>query len=184
MSDRENRIALTRKLLLQRYPAYNSLPNGERVLLAASVLVNDYKVREQGTNSGPWVEAFLAGVQLGKGYPWCAAFIEFCCDVADASWGPADRASAAVISWKNAAKRDERNRVKPARGRLCLYVKADGTGHIGIVAGVMENGKVISYEGNTSSGEAGSQRDGDGAYRRIRPASKWQMYVEIDEIPD
>lgn len=184
MSDRQNKIDQVRSVLLQRYPAYNSLQNGERVLLAASVVVNDFKVREKGTNAGPWVKEFLEGVQLGTGYPWCAAFIEFCCDVAGATWGPGDRASAAVISWKNAAKRDGRNRLKAARGRLCLYVKANGTGHIGIVAGISENGKIISYEGNTGPGDTGDQRDGDGAYRRLRPGSTWQTFIELDEIPD
>jgi hypothetical protein len=32
---------------------------------------------------------------------------------------------------------------------------------------------VYSIEGNTGPGESGSQRDGDGLYRRVRPRSFW-----------
>lgn len=181
---RETKLAETLAVLTKRYPTYSELPNGERVLLAASVLVNDFKVEEVGNNAGPWVAAFLAGVNLPTGYPWCAAFIEFCCDVAGASWGPGDRQSAAVINWRNTARTADRVRTKAARGRLCYFVNANGTGHMGIVAGIQTDGRIISYEGNTSPGDEGSQRDGQGAYRRVRKPSVWHGYIELDYHSD
>ena len=173
-------IQKVRDILLKRYPKYWNYANGERVLLAASVLANDIKVREIGNNSGAWVTAILNGTKLGPGYPWCAAAIEFCCDVAKVQWGPTDRNSAAVRNWYNKAKADGRLKTKPERGYLCLWLNSNGTGHIGVVANVLNTGKITSYEGNTSSGEAGSQRDGDGYYRRTRLKTVWEFYINLD----
>ena len=34
---------------------------------------------EKKNNSGPDVEKYLASVGLGAGYPWCMAFVYWCC---------------------------------------------------------------------------------------------------------
>lgn len=178
---RQEAFDLVRGTLVKRYPDYFSKPKGERVLLAASVLVNDFKVSEQGGNNrGPWVKLFLNGVKLNEGYAWCAAFIEFCCDIANVDEGPDDRPAAAVISWVNWAKPKKRIKTKPTRGDLTYWLNKDGTGHIAIVAGVTTSGSVITYEGNTGPGETGSQRDGDGAYKRTRKPSVWHGYIDLD----
>ena len=72
-------IAKTRQVLEERYANYWSLAPNERMLLAAAVLADDFKVREEGENNhGEWIEAILGSVKLEEGYPWCAAFVEFC----------------------------------------------------------------------------------------------------------
>jgi hypothetical protein len=54
--------------------------------------------------------------------------------------------------------------------------------HIGIVSEIIpSSGNVISYEGNTSSGDAGSQNDGGGLFRRARNLSYWTSFVDINE---
>lgn len=176
-----DKIAATREVLLKRYPDYNKKATGERVLLAFSVLANDFKVREAtGHNDGTWVTAILNGTELGPGYSWCAATVEFCCDVANANWGPSDRASAAVVNWYKLARKDGKLMSKPRRGCLCLRLNPDGvTGHIGICSGTLI-GFVKSYEGNTSSGDTGSQDDGQGLYGRTRKSSFWQFYINLD----
>jgi CHAP domain len=173
----KQRIAEVREILNRRYPNYASLSTGERVLLAMSVLANDIKVRENGANSGPWVEAILDCSGLGAGYPWCAAAINFACEIAGSDIGPT-QGVAAVRIWHTWAKGANRIMKVPSRGYLALWLNDNGTGHIGIVAGVTP-GRVTSYEGNTSSGEAGSQRDGDGLYRRNRAAEKWEAFIDL-----
>lgn len=173
-------IQQVREILLRRYPDYDRLPAGERVLLAASVLANDIEVAEVGANRGKWVEAILAGIGLGPGYPWCAAAIDFCCDVAQVQAGP-QSGRGAVRNWVDWARRQSRVRTEPDRGRLCYWLRPNGTGHIGIVASVLGD-KVVSYEGNTGPDDRGSQRDGDGMYCRKRDRLIWGGYITLGSL--
>jgi hypothetical protein len=168
-----------RNILLVRYPNYYDLDKNERVLLAAAVLADDIKVREEGENNhGEWIEAILGAVKLEEGYPWCAAMIEFCCDVAKVEQiGLSDRASAAVAEWHKWAEANGRITNDPKRGDLCLWLKAGGN-HMGIVV-TPGNYYMNSIEGNTSSGATGSQRDGGGCYRRSRLRSAWTHFIRI-----
>jgi hypothetical protein len=168
-----------RNILLVRYPNYYDLDKNERVLLAAAVLADDIKVREEGENNhGEWIEAILGAVKLKEGYPWCAAMIEFCCDVAGVEQsGLSDRASAAVAQWLSWAKANGKVVDKPKRGDLCVWIRTEGN-HMGIV--VTPGASYInSIEGNTSSGATGSQRDGGGCYRRSRLRSAWTHFIRI-----
>lgn len=172
-----------RKIIDARYPDFGTKKPGERILLAMSVLANDIKVRERGGNNrGPEVEAIIASTGLaGTGaYAWCAATIEFAAEVAGVTLGPSDPVSARVQAWRQWASANNRLLTVPARGRLALFVNADGTGHIGIVAQVLPNGRLRTFEGNTSSGDQGSQRDGGGLYERIRPAGFFTRFITMD----
>ena len=170
-------ITKVREILLARYANYWQLEGKERVVLAASVLADDIKVRETSNNHGEWVEAILGAVNLPGGYPWCAALIEFCCDVAKYEAGPSDRASAAVDSWYQWAKANGRITDKPERGYLCLWRRAGGN-HIGIIN---QAGRAIldSIEGNTTPGVVGNQRDGGGCYRRTRSKTSWTHFIAL-----
>ena len=168
-----------RNILLVRYPNYYDLDKNERVLLAAAVLADDIKVREEGENNhGEWIEAILGAVKLEEGYPWCAAMIEFCCDVAGVEQsGLSDRASAAVAQWLSWAKANGKVVKDPQRGDLCVWIRTDGN-HMGIVV-TPGTSYINSIEGNTSSGATGSQRDGGGCYRRSRLRSAWTHFIRI-----
>lgn len=175
--------AQLRDILDRRYPDLMTKKPGERVLLAMSVLANDLKVREKGgNNKGEWVQAMggAAGFGTGGGFAWCAISIEFCCEVVGVELGPKDPDSGRVAQWRNWASKAGRLSSTPARGRLCLWVNPDGTGHIGIVAEVKPNGTLRTYEGNTSSGVSGSQRDGDGLYERTRGAGVFQRFIDLN----
>ena len=163
------------KDLEKKIPNFNSLPESERVLQVVAYLCDTIKVKEEGKNKGDWVETFLKSAGLGPGAPWCASLL--CYAFKEVGLTPPSGA-AAVINWFKWAKKNKKLRSQPQRSYLCLWLNADGTGHIGIVVKV-ENNRVFSIEGNTSSGEAGSQRDGDGLFRRNRPASIWHHYIEI-----
>jgi len=172
-------MAKTRQVLEERYANYWSLAPNERMLLAASVLADDFKVREEGENNhGEWIEAILGSVRLEEGYPWCAAFVEFCCDVAKFEQvGLSDRASAAVNEWYKWAKANGKLVTMPIRGDLCLWIKDSGN-HIGIVSQA-SGGYVNSIEGNTTPGVTGNQRDGGGVYRRSRQLKSWTHFIRM-----
>ena len=143
-------------------------------------LADVYKVREEGgANRGSWVARFLKSVGLGVGYPWCAAAMDWACDVSGVWSGN----SGAVRHWVSRAKDAQRLRSTPQRGRACYRLNPGGmTGHIGIVVAVLVDGRIESLEGNTSPGVKGSQRDGDGLYRRVRDASFWHGFIELGDL--
>lgn len=154
---------------------------GDKVLFAMSVLANDIKVRESGGNNhGPWVEAILGSTGLDAGYPWCAASCEFSAQVAGVTMGPERGKAAAVANWREWASAHNRLGTIPARGRLCTLIHPDGSGHMGIVAEVRANGSMRTYEGNTSSGQGGSQADGDGLFERLRPAGFFSRFIDLN----
>lgn len=159
--------------LLRKYPDYASKPSRERRILASAWLCDVVKPREAtGNNDGAIVEEILANVGLGKGYPWCAAAQALIADVSN-TWRPKSGA-AAVSTWRLAAKNALRtislNDIK--RGDLVTALYANGTGHIATVL-VRVGPLVYSIEGNTGPGAEGSQRDGQGMYRRIRNIKFW-----------
>jgi len=164
--------------LQSRIPGFDKLPNGEKVLQAMAYLADFVVVREElGANHGKYVDDFLKSCGLSPGYPWCAASINWCCEMLGVP-NP-DKSDAAVIGWRNWARTTGRLNSEPKRGRLCYYLHANGTGHIGIVKG-FDGGLVSSIEGNTSSGNQGSQRDGDGLFRRTRKETVWEGYISLD----
>ena len=171
-------------ILRSRYPDYGSKPAGERILLAMSVLANDLRIRETGgANRGLYVEPIIAATGLNPqgGYSWCAATVEFCCEVANVPHGPTDPTSARVAAWINYGSQNGRLRQIPGRGMLCCRLNPDGvTGHMGIVAQVYPDGRLRTYEGNTSGGNLGSQDNGDGMYERIRPRGFFTRFIYMN----
>jgi len=173
-------ISQGRDWLNRKYPGYVSMSGRERRVLASAWLCDVIKPREAtGNNDGPVVEAILANVGLGKGYPWCAAAQSLIADVAGV-WRPKSGA-AAVSTWRLAAKNSHRtiDLKDIQRGDLVTALYSNGTGHIGTV--LIRIGPVVySLEGNTGPGEEGSQRDGQGMYRRLRKVSFWHDAMRGD----
>jgi hypothetical protein len=162
-----------------RVVGFDNLPNGEKVLQVFAYLADVIEVREElGKNHGKYVDDFLKeSGGLGSGYPWCAASLNWVCEALGVP-NP-DKADAAVVGWRNWAKANGRLKTTPKRGYLCGFLNDNLSGHIGIVRSV--DGEIVrSIEGNTSSGVQGSQRDGDGLYRRSRSAKTWEFYISLD----
>lgn len=117
-------------------------------------------VREAtGNNDGHHVEKYLASTNLGPGYAWCAAFVNWSnrhCGVIGpqgAAWSP---------SWFTKEKLTH----YPLPGDVFgLYYKSKGRiAHVGFVDDWSAT-KVRTVEGNTN--DAGS-REGDGVYVKYR----------------
>lgn len=175
-------ILKVRSLLLARYPDYNRKSNNERVALAAGALRDDFKIREAtGRNDGAWVTAILNGVQLGAGYKWCGALVKFVLDVAGVKTpGITAREFASVAEIRQWALAKGIVSRTPGRG-YGAFRKSRGVSHVGISIGSLL-GFTRSVEGNTSSGEAGSQDDGGGLYGRNRLTSFWDGFIDWNKL--
>lgn len=161
-----------------------------------------------GNNRGPWMARFAAEVGLPAGYAWCDEFQSFEEHAAAGRKLPIESASVAqtltlalergwgvghldralfpecahltIAQWKSW-------QATPARGDLgCVNWTAAGppfADHIFLVVKAASLGslwKLHTVEGNTSSGDAGSQGDGDGVYVRDRLIPKRQLaFVRI-----
>ncbi|WP_280695857.1 MULTISPECIES: CHAP domain-containing protein [unclassified Kitasatospora] len=135
------------------------------------------------TEARKWVDAaYKEGpnneTPFGRWYgddnePWCDQFVSY---VGDAS-GNGDAVGRfeycpSHVEW---FKNQGRFGSDPIPGALVFYSwNGDGVAdHVGIVVGISDS-EITTYEGNTSSGQAGSQGNGDGAYERTRPRN-WQI---------
>lgn len=147
-------------------------------------------VREAtGHNDGPEIKRWLGYFGLPEGNPYCAAFvIGGCYKEASDNLGiqqPLPKMAKVSALYKATKKNPYKYKVIPAvrikQGieKLTLadviiwsHNKLPGNdnwnGHTGIVLIQLNTNYFTSIEGNTSSGEAGSQRDGDGVFKRNR----------------
>ena len=160
-------------------------------LVLNEIAASKLGIREVGGNNhGPWVKKFLAAVGLPEGYAWCDGFQSFEMEGAAGHRLPIE--SASVGQTYATGKQLGWAVTKPARGDLVCY-DFNGNGqfddHIGLVVKVISIGPTLTLEtveGNTSSGLAGSQGDGDGVFLRRRiVAAKSVGFIRIPgEVPD
>lgn len=147
-------------------------------------------VREAtGHNDGPEIKRWLGYFGLGQGNPYCAAFVIGGCykEASDTLGVPQPLPKIArVSSLYKATKKNPYKykvvssvRVKQGIEKLTLadvviwsHNKLPGNdnwnGHTGVVITQTGNNTFTAIEGNTSSGTSGSQRDGDGVFKRKR----------------
>ncbi|MBQ1435655.1 MAG: CHAP domain-containing protein [Clostridia bacterium] len=118
----------------------------------------------------------LFGADFGmNGVPWCMQFVQFCFKHSDPAHPlPYKTAScSALLDWYKAY---EPNKIKvmPLPNDIVIYK----FGHTGIVDSGNSQA-VTAIEGNTSapSDKNGSQDNGGGVYRRVRPASQVAAYI-------
>jgi hypothetical protein len=150
-----------------------SMAHGQTRDCVVKCAVLEVGVREAtGKNDGERVEEYLASTGLGKGYAWCAAFVNWTmkgCGVKtpgsaawSPSWFPENRlvySKAGVGSWRNVRGGDVIGIYFPTKGRIA---------HVGMF--LHDNGSsVTTVEGNTN--QAGS-REGDGVLKKIRLKSQ------------
>jgi len=141
-----------------------------------------------GNNHGPWVKKFLAEVGLPEGYAWCDAFQSYEEHQAAGHMLPIE--SASVAQTYTLAKARGWLVTVPARGDLgCVNWNGPGppfADHILLVVSAVSLPgfwKLQTVEGNTSSGVAGSQGDGDGVFMRTRLLAKSQVaFVRIPGV--
>jgi hypothetical protein len=142
------------------------------LLNLASVYVG---VKESGPNRGELVEEFQKAVDgVAQGEPWCAAFVCWLIKRVEDIYSIKSQFAFSEAVWE-IWKRNKAKKVilVPKPGCFVCFARPGG-GHIEVVEKVersvpMKGAFVLhTIGGNTSSGEAGSQADGDGVYRRTR----------------
>ena len=128
-----------------------------------------------GKNDGPEVESYLRSVELGKGYPWCAAFIHWSYrECGRVLYPPREFAMAQRFHptthriWqKGKWKRDKDSPEfisQPCDHFAIWYKNLGRIGHTGVI--IDEDEKFFrTVEGNTNS-EGG--REGNGVFIRYR----------------
>lgn len=130
-------------------------------------------VVEHGYNTGADVEKYQRATWLkGTGWSWCCAFVVWCFKQA----GKDDiRPTASVKDFFDYYSAEGCRVSRPYRGDVICYDWSSGGiygDHIGFVSRVLALRKdrffVRTCEGNTSSGDAGNQSNGDGVYLRKR----------------
>lgn len=167
------------------YPGYDKFNARERRILAAAWECDVLRPTERtGHNDGEAVEAIQSVAGGHRGDPWCA-FAQVLIAMIAGVWHPSS-GGGAVIAWKIAARKSGRliESRKAVRGDLLIRDRGDGKRHIGVALStfvlVGKIGWVKSIEGNTSPSDEGSQRDGQGTYRRRRLLSFWDNAVRGD----
>ncbi|MET3353737.1 peptidoglycan-binding protein [Xanthobacter autotrophicus] len=158
-----------------------AIKKAERTLASAvlDVASDQIGVREipPNSNCGREVEAFLGSVGLGRGNPWCMAFVYWCFAQAAQDLGVANRVPRSGhvrTAWKETSARTSGVRVVTGRearvdpslvtpGMVFFLGLSGSTGHAGIVADNI-NGKLVTIEGNTNQDGV---RDGGGVFRRV-----------------
>lgn len=140
---------------------------------------------EHGRNRGEQVEQFLASVGLGGGYSWCAAFVRYVLDEANATYP--DVRSAVATRYITRRSIEAKHVAKGYRavppGWLAIWRKhSTWRGHIGIVVR-WDGNNGVTIEGNTSNGDYGSQRDGDGVWQRNRSITNYRAFRIVAFTP-
>ena len=105
------------------------------------------------------------------GQPWCMIFVQWCFAQAGLPLPYKTASCSGLLGWYR-THRPEQIVERPRPRDIVIYT----FGHTGIVD--REAGEsIFALEGNTSPGEAGSQNNGGGVYRRKRSKSLVQAYI-------
>lgn len=105
------------------------------------------------------------------GQPWCMMFVQWCFAQAGRPLPHKTASCGELLSWYRKYQ-PERIVTEPKMRDIVIY----NFGHTGIVY-LATNNKINAIEGNTSPGEAGSQDNGGGVYRRTRSKTLVKAYI-------
>lgn len=146
--------------------------NAHLLHCSRTVLLANVGVKElTGNNDGPKIRLFLKSVGINHDASYCAAYQYYCFDAIteDKSMIPIKRTGVANQIYSDAKKRGKSVYYSPAVDDLITW-KYGGSwrGHIERVIEVHPAGWVITVGANTSNGKTGSQREGNGVFKRRR----------------
>ncbi len=156
-------------------------------------------VRENGNNSGTFVNRYLAAVGLGPGNPWCMAFVVLRLIKAAHSLSmiipnEMPRTGSTVLfsdfgkkkSWWIKRADLELGRARIQEGDIVFYFFAakGRIAHTGIVVDANSNNDFKTVEGNTSNGLRDVvDRDGQGVYMKQRSLSSLGLFGGVVRLP-
>ena len=142
-------------------------------------------VTEVTRNSSPEIDRMLAYVGLRPGTPYCAAFVSYVISKAGATF-PTVRSGLAshFITARSIRASDVLIGIRTVpSGSIVIWRRGNTIfGHAGFTESWhLESGRTI--EANTSSGNTGSQSDGDGIYQRTRRITPGAMFRIVSFTP-
>lgn len=124
--------------------------------------------RERVNNRTRFNDLFYGRAVNGSAYPWCAAFTSVICQEEgmrrDIDY-PHSAGVAVCFNWfRRQGRIVSKHKLKP--GDMVRFTFS----HIGFFVRYANAAKtaIVTIEGNTSAGNAGSQRDGGGVHQRVR----------------
>ena len=132
---------------------------------------------EVGYTEGPNNDnRYAAEVGHANNQPWCGTFTDAMLKRAGQRGEPSSVwTPSGLQAYRKSGRAIDRN--GPAQPGDLVYfdwqggTATSGVDHVGLVTGVRPDGQVETIEGNTSPTNAGSQSNGGGVYRRVRPRS-------------
>ncbi|WP_247672529.1 CHAP domain-containing protein [Aquimarina sp. MMG016] len=136
-------------------------------------------VRETGgSNRGSHVEMYLASVDLGPSYAWCAAFVSWCYQNAEVEAPQSAWVPSFALRRKRIYHRGKFEKQTPQKGDVFMiwYNSKNRPAHIGFIDQWGEKW-IVTVEGNTNDN---GSREGDGVYRKRR--LKKQVWVVSDFV--
>lgn len=151
-------------------PKENTMPTVEQFLNVCRGELGkgqyEFPVGSNKTKYGKWFGM--------DGQPWCAMGISWACAQVSIGWRFASTQEA-----RRVAQRDGKWSSTPKPGMVAMHSSGPSTGHVGVVEFVHTDGTITTLEWNTSPDSSGSQRDGDGMYRKRRSRSYWLGYIAL-----
>jgi hypothetical protein len=149
----------------------------ELVDLSREYLIKQIGVKEAtGHNDGDVVK-YLNCIGLGKGNAYCLAGQVWCFEQAAKDLNltnPLPKVAKCSLLWSIVQKKALQVYNKPPEvNDLIIWVdKATTKGHTERIIEVLGSTQVVTVGFNTSNGLQGSQREGDGVFKRIRTLGK------------
>ena len=128
-----------------------------------------------GSNSGKRVEEYLSSVGLGKGNPWCMAFVYWCFNQYYKNNNlpnPLVKTGGVMFAWNNA--KQFRIKDAPKSGDIFIMDFGKGRGHTGIVTNT-DDKYIYTIEGNAAPNSA--TREGIAVCVKKRLKSKIKGYL-------
>lgn len=127
------------------------------------------------SNAGPYVERVLERTGLGKGLPWCAAWVADVGVIALGDRWPLPKTASCAMLGEAAAKAGILHDKPEVGDVFLLYYSSLGRfAHTGIVTAVNADGTIGTLEGNTNDG---GSRDGWGVFRRTRRVGSRDRFI-------
>lgn len=118
------------------------------------------------SNAGPYVERVLKRTGLGKGHPWCAAWVADVGRLALGADWPLPMTASCYHLGEHARTKGALVTTPDAGDVFLVYFPTlKRFAHTGLVTEVLADGSVRTIEGNTNDG---GSRDGWGVFRRTR----------------
>ncbi len=122
-----------------------------------------------GSNRVKYNTWYYGRAVSGSGYPWCMAFVQWCCHQAGAALPVKTASCGALMRAATKAGRWVARDFQPGDVAIYDFPGGAATDHCGIIESV-DGGAVTAIEGNTS--QKGSQVSGGMVCRKTRPLSQ------------